>query len=44
MRFTAVFDCGIQETFSCSSFAWARWYAQARAKRFGWELVRIEPV
>ena len=44
MKYTAVFKSNptplfFYETFPCRNLQSATWYAQARAKRYGWELV-----
>ena len=45
MRYTAIYKPKgypvIYETFPCRCLQSARWYAQARAKRYGWELVGV---
>lgn len=46
MKYTAVFKSThalpvFHETFPCRSLQSATWYAQARAKRYGWELVGV---
>jgi hypothetical protein len=46
MKYTAVFKSNptlpvFYETFPCRSLQSAKWYAQARAKRYGWELVGV---